>query len=29
MIWRAERKVNNGQYVGEWTVSRILGEKGE
>ena len=29
MIWRAERKVNNGQYVGNWTVSRILGEKGE
>jgi hypothetical protein len=29
MIWRAERKVNNGQYVGNWTVTRIYGEKGE
>jgi hypothetical protein len=28
MIWRAERKVKNGQYEGLWTVSRILGEKG-
>ena len=29
MIWRAERKVDNGQYVGNWTVTRIYGEKGE
>ena len=29
MIWRAERKVNNGKYVGNWTVTRIYGEKGE
>ena len=29
MVWRAERKVNNGQYVGSWIVTRILGEKGE
>lgn len=29
MIWRAERKVKNGQYEGLWTVTRIQGEKGE
>ena len=29
MIWRAERKVSQGQYVGGWTVTRIYGEKGE
>lgn len=28
MIWRAERKVSNGQYVGGWTKSRIKGEQG-
>lgn len=29
MIWRAERKVSNGEYDGRWTVSRIYGEKGD
>ena len=29
MIWRAERKVSNGAYNGEWTITRIYGEKGE
>lgn len=29
MIWRAERKVSNGEYDGEWTISRIYGEKGD
>lgn len=29
MIWRAERKVSNGEYDGIWTVSRIYGEKGD
>ena len=29
MIWRAERKVSNGEYNGEWTITRIYGEKGE
>lgn len=29
MIWRAERKVNNGQYQGNWVVTKIVGEKGE
>lgn len=28
MIWRAERKVSNGEYNGEWTITRIVGEKG-
>lgn len=28
MIWRAERKVVNGQYEGSWTVTRIFGEQG-
>lgn len=29
IIWRAERKKKNGAYVGDWVVTRILGEKGE
>ena len=29
MIWRAERKIANGEYDGEWTITRIFGEKGE
>ena len=29
MIWRAERKVSNGAYNGEWTITRIYGEKGD
>jgi hypothetical protein len=29
MIWRAERKVKNGEYDGNWVITRILGEKGE
>lgn len=29
VIWRAERKVRNGVYDGEWTITRIYGEKGE
>lgn len=29
MIWRAERKVSNGEYNGEWTITRIYGEKGD
>lgn len=28
MIWRAERKVSNGVYDGDWVISRIYGEKG-
>lgn len=28
MIWRAERKVQNGVYNGSWTVTRIVGEQG-
>ena len=28
MIWRAERKVSNGEYNGDWTITRIVGEKG-
>ena len=29
MIWRAERKVKNGVYDGDWVITRIYGEKGE
>jgi len=29
MIWRAERKVSNGEYNGDWTITRIFGEKGD
>lgn len=29
MIWRAERKVSNGVYDGEWVISCIVGEGGE
>lgn len=29
MIWRAERKVSNGEYDGNWTITRIFGEKGD
>ena len=29
MIWRAERKVRNGQYEGSWVITRIYGEKGD
>jgi len=28
MFWRAERKVQNGQYLGGWVVTRIIGENG-
>ena len=28
MIWRAERKVKNGVYNGDWVITRIYGEKG-
>jgi hypothetical protein len=28
MIWRAERKVSNGEYSGDWTITRIFGEQG-
>lgn len=28
MIWRAERKVSNGEYDGSWVITRIYGEKG-
>ena len=28
-IWRAERKIKNGAYEGDWVKSRIYGEKGE
>ena len=29
MIWRAERKVSNGEYDGSWVITRIYGEKGD
>ena len=29
MIWRAERKVSNGEYDGDWVITRIYGEKGD
>ena len=29
MIWRAERKVKNGVYDGDWVITRINGEKGD
>lgn len=29
MIWRAERKISNGEYDGDWTITRIYGEKGD
>ena len=29
MVWRAERQKNNGEYVGEWVITRIKGEKGD
>ena len=29
MIWRAERKISNGEYDGDWTITRIYGEQGE
>ena len=29
MIWRAERKVKNGEYDGAWVITRIYGEKGD
>jgi hypothetical protein len=28
MIWRAERKIKNGVYDGEWVVTRIKGVAG-
>lgn len=28
MIWRAERRVKNGVYYGNWIISRIQGEQG-
>lgn len=28
MIWRAERKIKNGNYEGEWIITRMKGEKG-
>ena len=29
MIWRAERKIKNGVYNGDWVVTRIYGESGD
>lgn len=29
MIWRAEHKIENNAYIGEWVMTRIKGEKGE
>ena len=29
MVWRAERKVNNGVYSGDWVITKILGEDGD
>lgn len=29
MRWRAERKVSNGEYDGDWTITKIFGEKGD
>ena len=29
MIWRAERKIKNGVFDGDWVISRIKGEKGD
>ena len=29
MIWRAERKISNGVYDGDWTITRIYGETGQ
>lgn len=29
MKWRAERKISNGQYDGAWTITKIVGEKGD
>ena len=29
MKWRAERKISNGQYDGAWTITQIVGEKGD
>lgn len=29
MIWRAERKINNGAYSSGWVISKIKGEKGD
>lgn len=29
VIWRAERKVKNGAYDGDWVVTRIYGEQGD
>ena len=29
MFWRAEREKRNGEYVGDWTILRIQGEKGD
>ena len=29
IIWRAERKVKNGVFDGDWVISRIKGEKGD
>jgi len=28
MVWRAERKIKNGQYNGEWVITKIVGQKG-
>ena len=29
MIWRAERKIKNGEYIGSWSITRIKGEHGD
>lgn len=29
MIWRAERKIKNGDWDGDWVITRIRGEKGD
>jgi len=25
MVWRAERKIKNGQYIGNWVITKITG----
>lgn len=29
MVWRAERRIENYQYVGDWVITKIVGEKGD
>jgi hypothetical protein len=28
MVWRAERKIHNQNYEGNWVITRINGENG-